>query len=462
MEKDTRRETLFANGKNGYDRLYDGQWDIIETYCAGYKAFLDDGKTERDCVAEAVFQAESHGFREYRPGTAVKAGDKLYITRMGKAAAFAVIGERPLSDGIRMVAAHIDSPRLDLKPNPLYEDGGLALLKTHYYGGVKKYQWLSLPLELRGVVCTASGGKISVSIGADENDPVLVITDLLPHLAAEQMKKSVTDAFKGEDLNALIGSRPDEAEGADRVKLAVMALLNEKYGITESDFVSSELCLVPAGCARDVGLDRAMIGAYGHDDRSCAYAALRAIFDCAAPAYTTVCFLADKEEIGSDGLTGMKSGFFDMFIESLCQGGGVSLRQCYANSFCLSGDVCNALDPNFAGVSDKLNAARAGNGVGIFKYTGSRGKYGASDASAETMGKLRALLDGSGVFWQAAELGKVDEGGGGTVAAYLAVRDIEVVDCGVPVFSMHAPFEIVSKLDCYMMYKASLAVYGDR
>ena len=459
-QKDQRRETLFMDAKSGYDRLYDGQWELAEAYCEGYKSFLDAGKTERDCISEAVFQAGRHGFVPYAPGMEVKTGDKVYLTRMGKAGVFAVIGSKPLGGGLRMVASHIDAPRLDLKPRPLYEDGGLALLKTHYYGGVKKYQWMASPLELRGVICTPDGQTIRVSVGAGENEPVLVITDLLPHLGEEQMKKTVTEAFPGEGLNVLIGSRPDPSEGADRVKLAVLELLRGKYGITEHDFVSAELCLVPAGPARDVGLDRAMIGAYGQDDRACSYAGLRALFDVGdAPEYTAVCFLADKEEIGSEGVTGMQGGFFDHFIEQLCAAQGASLRDCYAHSFCLSGDVINAFDPNFPDVSDARNEARLGHGVAISKYTGRKGKSGASDASAETMAYLRRVLDQAGVFWQSAALGKVDKGGGGTVAAYLARRDIEVVDGGVPVLSMHAPFEIVSKLDCYMAYKACLAVY---
>ena len=459
-KKDAKREALLLDTISGYERLRDGQWEPVESYCEGYKSFLDAGKTERDCVSEAVFQAERHGFAPYVPGMPVQPGTKLYLTRMGKAAVFAVIGQKPLSEGFRMVAAHIDAPRLDLKPRPLYEDNGMALLKTHYYGGIKKYQWMAAPLEMRGVVCLPDGETVPVSIGADEGDPVLVITDLLPHLGADQMKKNVTEAFPGEGLNVLAGTRPDPSEGSDRIKLAVMALLHEKYGITERDFMSAELSLVPVGSARDVGLDRTMIGAYGHDDRSCSYAGLRALFDVADPAHTAVCFLADKEEVGSEGVTGMRSGFFDHFLETLCAAQKTTLRDCYANSFCLSGDVCNAFDPNFADVSDPRNDARLGNGVAVSKYTGRGGKSGSSDASAETMGRLRGLLDKAGVIWQTAELGKVDKGGGGTVAVFLAQRDIEVVDCGVPVLSMHAPFEVVSKLDCYMAYKASLAVYG--
>lgn len=459
-KKDERREKLLWESKNGFDRLKDGQWELAKTYCEGYKSFLDTGKTERDCVAEALFQAKAQGFVEYKPGMKIKAGDKLFMTRMNKTAVLAVVGKKALSEGFRLVAAHIDAPRLDLKPRPLYEDQGMALLKTHYYGGIKKYQWLATPLELRGVVYTADGTAVQISIGADESDPVLVITDLLPHLGADQMKQTVTDAFTGEGLNVLIGTRPDASEGENRVKLAVMALLNEKYGITERDFASAELSLVPVGQARDVGLDRTLIGAYGQDDRSCSYAGMRAIFDVKAPSHTAICFLADKEEIGSEGITGMKSGFFDYFVESLCAAQKVTLRECYAHSFCLSGDVCNAIDPNYADVSDMRNDARLGQGMAISKYTGRAGKGGASDASAETMSILRRTLDQDGVLWQTAELGKVDKGGGGTVAAYLAQRDIEVVDGGVPVLSMHAPFEVVSKLDCYMAYKASLAVFN--
>ncbi len=462
LKMENKREKLMFKNKNGFDRLYEGQWEAITAYCEGYKAFLDNGKTERDCVSEAIIQATAQGFVKYTQGMEVKSGDKLYLDRFGKSLILVVVGQKPVEAGLRIMAAHIDAPRLDIKPNPLYEEADMALLKTHYYGGVKKYHWMATPLELRGVVITKDGTSVNVAIGTDLSDPVLVITDLLPHLAADQMKKPLGEAFAAENLNVLIGTRPDEGEGENRVKLAVLELLNQKYGITEEDFSSAELCIVPAGDARDVGLDRSLIGAYGHDDRSCSYAGLRALFDIKDPAYTSVCLLADKEEIGSEGVTGMQSAFFDYFMEELVNAQNGNIRRCYANSLCLSADVCNAFDPNFPEVSEKRNNAYLGYGIGICKYTGRGGKGGASDASAETMGRFRGLLNKGGVFWQMAELGKTDQGGGGTVANYLARRNIEVLDAGVPVLSMHAPFEIVSKIDCYMAYKASLALYTEK
>lgn len=462
MDNKEKKEALAIQWKNGYDRLYEGQPEAIDTFAKGYMAFLNNGKTERDCVTEAVFQAKAHGFAAYNPGDKLKAGDKVYVERHGKSVLLAVVGEKPMSEGIRIMAAHVDAPRLDLKPYPLYEDSEMALLKTHYYGGIKKYQWMASPLALRGIVYLSDGSAVNVSVGDDPEDPVLVITDLLPHLAADQMKKPVSEAFPAEGLNVLVGTSPDAAEGTDRIKLHVLELLHQKYGIIEADFQSAELSIVPAGDAREVGLDRSMIGGYGHDDRSCSYAGMRALFDIGTPQYTCVCMMADKEEIGSEGITGMQSAFFDTFVKDLCEAQGASLRRCYENSFCLSGDVCNAFDPNFPDVSDKSNNARINYGVGIFKYTGRGGKGGASDASAETMSKIRTILDREGVFWQMGELGKVDKGGGGTVAAYMARRNIPVVDAGVPVLSMHAPFEIISKLDAYMMYKACVAVYRDK
>ncbi len=457
MDKDQKRKELLLPEKNGYDRMDEAMARDVQVYAEEYVRFLNKGKTERACVSEAIRLAEAAGFRRYAAGMALNPGDRIYKERFGKSLMLAVIGQRPLSEGVRMTAAHVDCPRLDLKPNPLYEDAEMALLKTHYYGGIKKYQWMAIPLALRGVVYRADGSRVDVCIGDEPDDPVLVITDLLPHLAADQVKKTVSEAFPAEGLNALAGLVPDGDEGSDRVKLAVMELLNKRYGITEIDFRTAELSLVPAGSARDVGLDRSMLGGYGHDDRVCSFAGLRALIDLDAPLHTCAALLMDKEEIGSVGVTGMQSAFIDMFMRDIC--GDIPLRRVYENSFCLSGDVCNAFDPNFADVSDKRNNALMGWGVGIFKYTGSRGKGGASDASAETMGRIRRMLDAQNVFWQVGELGKVDKGGGGTVAAYIANRNIEVVDAGVPVLSMHAPFEIISKLDNYMMYKACQAVY---
>ena len=459
--KDLKKK-LLSDRKNGYDCGIDAGYETaMEAYCESYKAFLDAGKTERLCAAETIRLAEKAGYRPYKRGMDVKSGDKLYVCNRKKAVLLAHIGEKPLSEGAQIAAAHIDSPRLDLKPNPLYEESELAFFKTHYYGGLRKYQWVALPLELHGVVVKKDGAAVTVNIGADAGDPKLVITDLLPHLGAEQSKKPLASAVPAETLNLLLGSRPiGDEEDSGRVKLAVMKLLNDKYGITEDDFTSAELEAVPAVNACDIGLDRSMIGAYGHDDRVCGYAALRALLDLeGTPAKTAVCMLADKEEIGSDGVTGMQSAAFDTFLEDLCEAQGAALRVCYENSFCLSADVTAAYDPDFAEVYEKRNAAYLNYGIGLCKYTGARGKSGASDADAETVGYVRRLFEEHGVIWQIAELGKVDAGGGGTVAMYMANRNITTLDAGVPVLSMHAPFETVAKLDCYETYKAMKAVY---
>ena len=454
------RKALLNEKKNGYDRLAPGETEAMEDYCTGYMQFLDAGKTERECVDRAIALAEQAGFRPYTRGGALKAGDKVYRKNRGKALMLAVIGKRPLSEGVNIGAAHIDSPRLDLKQNPLYEAEELAYLKTHYYGGIRKYQWVTIPLELHGVVVLKSGQTIRVSVGNGPGDPLFTIGDLLPHLGAEQSKKPLGEAIPGESLNILVGSRPLEGdEGKDRVKLSVLELLNRKYGVTEADFISAELCAVPAFQARDVGFDRSLIGAYGHDDRVCAYACLAAILQLSVPECTAVCMLADKEEIGSEGVSGMKSAAFDTFMADLCQAQDVSLRSCYEKSFCLSADVTAAYDPNFADVYEKRNSAFVNCGMGLCKYTGARGKSGASDASAELVARVRRILDGSDVLWQMAELGKVDAGGGGTVAAYMAERNIDTLDAGVPVLSMHAPFETVGKLDCYMTFKGMKAIF---
>jgi aspartyl aminopeptidase len=386
-------------------------------------------------------------------------GDRVYSTVADKMVFLAAIGQIPLSEGVNIAAAHVDSPRLDLKQFPLYEDENLALLKTHYYGGIKKYQWVTLPLALHGIIVRKDGTSAEVSIGDDEGDPVFMITDLLPHLGKDQEKKTVGEAFTGENLNILAGSRPEgEDKESERVKFSVLRALNGKYGITEEDFVSAEIEAVPAGRARDLGFDRTMIAAYGHDDRSCAFAALRAILDSRAPERTAVCVLTDKEEIGSEGMTGMQSAAFERFMSRLC-GGLDAAGAAFSHSFCISADVCNAYDPNFPDVSEKNNSAHINRGLSVMKYTGARGKSGASDASAETVGALRRLFDKNAVVWQTTELGKVDQGGGGTVAMFMANRGIETIDAGVPVLSMHAPYEIVSKLDCYMAYKGIRAMY---
>ncbi len=448
------KERLLSTKKNGYDRPLDEA--AMEAYCDGYKAFLNAGKTERLCAAETVRLAEARGYRPYVRGMALSAGDKVYLSNRGKAVLLAHIGEKSLAEGAQIAAAHIDSPRLDLKPNPLYEEAELAYFKTHYYGGIRKYQWVTIPMELHGVVVLRDGTSVPVNIGGGPGDPRLVITDLLPHLGAEQGKKPLATAIPAETLNLLLGSRPlGGEEESGRVKLAVMKLLNDKYGITEDDFASAELEAVPAG-----DLDRSMIGAYGHDDRVCAYAALKALLDLEkTPARTAVCVLADKEEIGSDGVTGMQSAAFDTFMEDLCEAQGVPVRVCFERSFCLSADVTAAYDPHYADVYEKRNAAYFNYGVGLCKYTGARGKSGASDADAETVAYVRRVFDDAGVAWQITEMGKVDAGGGGTVAMYMANRNIATLDAGVPVLSMHAPFETVAKLDCYETYRGMKALY---
>ena len=454
------RRALAYEKKNGYDRLQPGELEAIEAYCAGYKQFLDAGKTERECVDRTIALAEAAGFRPYTRGMDLKPGDKVYQVNRGKAIMLAVMGQKSLADGVNIGAAHIDSPRLDLKQNPLYEADELAFLKTHYYGGLRKYQWVTIPLELHGVVALKSGRVIRVSVGNGAGDPLFTIDDLLPHLGAEQSKKPLGEAIPAENLNILVGSRPlSDDEGKDRVKIAVLELLNRKYGIVEEDFISAELSAVPAFKACDIGFDRSLIGAYGHDDRVCAYAALAALLRLDTPERTAVCMLADKEEIGSEGVTGMKSACFDTFMADLCAGQGVLPRVCYEKSFCLSADVTAAYDPNFADVYEKRNSAFVNYGMGLCKYTGARGKSGASDASAEVVAYARRVLDEAGVVWQMAELGKVDAGGGGTVAAYMAERNIDTLDAGVPVLSMHAPFETVGKLDCYMTFKGMKAVF---
>lgn len=455
-----RREALLDNPKNGYDRLSAEDEAAMKTYCEDYKRFLDTGKTERECVDEAIRLAEAQGFKVFTRGMAVNSGDRLYRANRGKSLMLAVVGSSPLSEGVNIGAAHIDAPRLDIKQRPLYEDSELAFLKTHYYGGIRKYQWVTIPLELHGVVALKDGTTLRVTVGNGAGDPVFTIDDLLPHLAQDQSKKALSEAIPAESLNILVGSRPyKNDEGSDRVKLAIMDILNQKYGITEADFISAELSAVPAFRASDVGFDRSLIGAYGHDDRVCSFAALAGLLALKVPRRTAVCMLADKEEIGSVGVTGMKSAAFDTFMSDLCDSQRIPLKACYEKSFCLSADVTAAFDPNFPEVYEKRNSALVNYGMGLCKYTGSRGKSGASDAAAEVVAYVRRVLDEAGVMWQMAELGKTDQGGGGTVAAYMAERDIDTLDAGVPVLSMHAPFETVSKLDSYMTYKGMKAIY---
>lgn len=454
------RDELFYKQKNGYDTMSTQQRIDMEDYCRGYMAFLNEARTEREAVKIAIEMAEDKGFVEYVDGMKLSPGDKVYCNNRSKALMLAVIGRKSLEEGCVIAGAHVDSPRIDLKQNPLYESDELAYFKTHYYGGIKKYQWVTIPLELHGVVALKNGETIDVSIGRDPSDPQFVITDLLPHLGKEQMRKTMEEGITGEGLNILIGSIPYADEGSDRVKLAVMSILNDRYGIVEEDFLSAELTAVPAFEVREIGLDRSLIGGYGHDDRVCAYAELKAILNLdEAPEKTAVCILADKEETGSDGVSGMQSSAFECFMEELCAGQNVPLRRCFKNSFCLSADVTAAFDPNFPEVSEKRNDAKLNYGMGICKFTGARGKSGTSDASAEIVGYLRRIFADAGVVWQMSELGKVDQGGGGTIAKYMANRNIDTIDAGVPVMSMHAPFEVVAKFDCFMTYLGVLAAY---
>ncbi len=459
---DELREKLFYEQKNGYDRIDTAERLAVEDYCRGYMDYLNGARMEREAVRDAIALAEARGFVPYEPGMALKPGMKLYRSNRGKALLLAVIGEKPLSEGAVIAGAHVDSPRVDLKQVTLYEQDELAYFKTHYYGGIKKYQWVTIPLELHGVVVLKSGEVLDVVIGREKDEPRFVITDLLPHLAQDQMKKTMAEGITGEGLNILLGSAPYADDGKDRVKLAVMSILNDMYGITEEDFLSAELAAVPAYDVTEIGLDRSFIGGYGQDDRVCAYAELKALFDLDVPAHTCVCILADKEETGSDGVSGMQSAAFDCFMKDLCESQGVPLRRCYEKSFCLSADVCNAFDPLYPEVSEKRSDARINYGVGICKFTGARGKAGTSDAAAEIVAYLRRLFEREGVVWQMAELGKVDQGGGGTIAKFMANRNIDTIDAGTPVLSMHAPFEVTSKLDCYMTYKAVLSAYRDR
>lgn len=448
-------EELLYKNKNGIFDMSDDDFQKCNEFCEGYKKFLDAAKTEREAAAFAIKSAEEKGFRLYKPGEKLSAGDKIYVNNRDKSVIFCIIGTEPISKGMRICAAHIDSPRLDIKQNPLYDDAGLGLLKTHYYGGIKKYQWAAIPLALHGVIYKADGSRVDVSIGEREGEPVFCVTDLLPHLAQEQMKRPLAQGLKGEELNVLVGSYPfkDDKE-SENVKLAIVKLLNDSYGIEEEDFLSAELEAVPAFKASDVGFDRSMVGGYGQDDRVCAYPSLQAILSLENPAKTAVTILADKEEIGSEGNTGLNSSYMRYFIEDIAESLGAKPRHVMSASSCLSADVNAAFDPTFPQVCEKLNSSYINHGVVVMKFTGSRGKSGASDASAEYMSEIRNLFNENNISWQTAELGAVDEGGGGTVAVYIANMDIDTIDVGVPVLSMHSPFEITAKHDIYMAFKA--------
>ena len=449
------KKELFSNPENGRKTASEEVLKEADSYAEGYKDFLDRAKTEREAVETAIELAENNGFKEFDRNKKYNAGDKVYFNNRGKSLALAVIGSESVESGVNISAAHIDSPRLDLKPNPLYEELELALFKTHYYGGIKKYQWTAIPLSLHGVFVLKDGTVKKVSIGEEEEEPKFVINDLLPHLAQEQSKRTLSEGIKGEELNVLIGSHPFKDEkGSELVKLNILKLLNEKYGITEDDFLSAELEIVPAFKATDFGFDRSMVGAYGQDDRVCAYPALTAIMSVKNPEKTALAVLADKEEVGSMGNTGLESDFLRYVIGDLAKMQGGDGTVAIRNSKCLSADVNAGIDPTFQDVMERRNASRLNYGVVVTKYTGARGKSGTSDASAEYMASVRKLLDEKGIIWQSGELGRVDLGGGGTVAQFIANMGVDVVDLGVPVLSMHAPFETTAKLDIYMCHRA--------
>lgn len=454
------KEKLLRNTTNGVVRTGADGLAQADAYCKDYKVYLDKCKTEREAVAYTIELCEKNGFVPFEPGKKYNPGDKVYLNNRNKAMLMAVIGKKSVAEGLHLAASHIDSPRLDLKPIPLYEKNGMAYLDTHYYGGVRKYQWVTVPLALHGRVVRKDGSAVDICIGEQPDEPKLCITDLLPHLSAKQQKEPLGSAFDGENLDVLTGTRPYQCmEGADAVKINVLSLLNAKYDITEEDFLSAELCLVPASPAVDIGLDRSMIGAYGHDDHVCAYTSTTAAFAVTNPDYTCITMLADKEEVGSDGNTGMQSDFMRHFIEDLADMEGVPAREVFRHMDCLSADVNAAFDPLYPAAYEAVNTCYLNNGVVVTKYTGARGKSGTSDASAEFMGKVRRILNDAGVVWQTGELGRVDVGGGGTVAKFIAKMNVDVVDVGVPVLSMHAPMEIVSKLDVYMTAKAFEAYF---
>ncbi len=436
------------------------QVEEAAAFCEGYKAFLDAGKTERECVAEAERILKKAGYCPIDYTKTYQPGDKVYLINRGKAILATTFGKRSLKEGVRINGAHIDSPRLDLKPNPMYEKQDLAYFKTHYYGGIRKYQWGTTPLAIHGVVVKKNGEKVQICIGEQPGDPVFCVSDLLPHLAAKQNERKLAEGLGGEELNVIIGSIPyADDQVKEPVKLMALKLLHDRYGITEADFYRAELEMVPAWKAVDVGLDRSLVGAYGQDDRVCAYTALMAEIESIAPEYTTVTVLTDKEEIGSEGNTGMNSDYLKHYLTYLAELEGVNVKEVFANSLCLSSDVNAAYDPTFGDVYEVNNSCFVNKGCVLTKYTGARGKSAANDASAETMAKVIGMMEAEGVYWQAGELGAVDQGGGGTIAKYVAHLNIDTVDLGVPIISMHAPFELASKLDVYNTYKAFRAFY---
>lgn len=452
-------DKLSYSRKNVFEEASSEKIKKIYDYAEGYMNYLNNSKTEREAVEESVAILEKSGFGKYNLGDKIKTGDKKYFNQYDKSIVAFKIGKKDIEkDGLRILIAHVDAPRIDVKQVPMYEDSGMAFLKTHYYGGVKKYQWTAIPLALHGVMVKADGEVVKVNIGESESDPVFYINDLLPHLGANQAKEPLGTAIPAESLNILIGGLPyDDKDVSDKIKLTALSLLHEKYGVTEEDFLSAELSLVPAFKARDIGFDRALIGAYGHDDRVCAYPALTALVDTLDTEHSVLVVLADKEEIGSEGITGIQSRYFVDVIDEICKNLGANSNVVRSKSMCLSADVAAAYDPNFSEVYEKRNSAYISSGATLCKYTGARGKYDTSDASAEFVGYVRKIFNEAGVIWQTAELGKVDVGGGGTVAKYVASLNISTVDIGVPVISMHAPYEVVSKADVYSAYEAFVA-----
>jgi len=453
MEKEQAKKLLFKAQKAHKTQ----DISLVDAFCADYRAYMDASKTERDAVRNAIEIAKQAGFVPYEPGKPLQAGQKVYYNNRNKSLMLAVIGSEPIDEGFRIMASHIDSPRLDLKPMPLYESAGLGYFKTHYYGGIKKYQWTALPLALHGVVYHKDGTHTDICLGENEDDPVLYISDLMPHIAKDQVSRTGSDLIAGETLNLLAGSLPFDDE--DGVKLNLLAILNEAYGIEERDFATAELTAVPAQKSRVVGLDKSMIAAYGQDDKVCAYPSLRALTELQIPKHTCVVFLADKEEIGSEGVTGLRSESYASFLRDICADTGACDRAAFRNSVCISADVGGAYDPNYGEAYEANNSCYIGNGIVISKYTGSRGKGGCSDATAELMSRVACMLDADGIVWQTGEYGKVDQGGAGTVASEIAKFGIDVVDVGVPLLSMHAPVELAAKCDIYAMYQCSQSFF---
>ena len=464
MEEDLK-EKLFDKKENGWNKVNEEEKQKIFDLSKKYMNFLNHSKTEREFIKSARKLADEHGFKDIMNFDTLKPGDKIYFVNRNKSMYLAIIGTEKIEDGLHIIGSHVDSPRLDLKPNPLYENTEMAYFKTHYYGGIKKYQWTTIPLSIHGTIVKTNGEKINVNIGEDENDPIFTITDLLPHLAQDQMVKKLKDGINGEDLQLLVGSMPYGKEGKEQVKLNILNILNKKYGIVEADLTSAEIELVPAFKARSLGFDESMVAAYGQDDKVCAYTSLSALMELENVKNTAVCILSDKEEIGSMGNTGMESQMFDFFISEILNKMQVNRPNLLERVFCfskmLSSDVDAGFDPIYASVSDKTNAGFLGKGISLNKYTGARGKSGASDANAEYVAWIRNILEKNDISYQVAELGKVDIGGGGTIAFIIANKGADVIDCGVPVLSMHAPYEVTSKYDIYSAFKTYKAFWNE-